>query len=171
MNRSWFTADWHLFHGAILRYCNRPFTNVKEMHDALIWRYNQYVGKNDTCYFVGDFAMLRKDQVNKLFPILAQLNGNKILVLGNHDEGKPFTYEKLGFDIVSTACFLPHFPDYVAVHDPAKSIVDETKYFICGHVHQVFLKIKNILNVGVDVWNYYPVSFETVRTYFEKEED
>lgn len=36
--------------------------------------------------------------------------------------------------------------------------IDDGKLNICGHVHQAWLKRGNNVNVGVDVWNFQPVS-------------
>jgi calcineurin-like phosphoesterase family protein len=32
----WFTADEHYGHPKIIKYCNRPFKNAKEMDEVLI---------------------------------------------------------------------------------------------------------------------------------------
>ncbi len=36
----WFTADFHLGHKNIIRYCNRPFETVEEMNQAILERLN-----------------------------------------------------------------------------------------------------------------------------------
>ena len=56
---------------------------VAEQHwDFLKNLYNQTVGKNDLCFILGDFSLAHAKQTNEL---LEQLNGDKILVRGNHD--------------------------------------------------------------------------------------
>jgi len=52
------------------------FSNYEEM---LIHNHNKTVKPTDTCLFLGDFSF------NSPSPWASQLNGNKILVLGNHD--------------------------------------------------------------------------------------
>ncbi|MEN9358901.1 MAG: hypothetical protein RL095_436 [Verrucomicrobiota bacterium] len=42
-----FTGDQHWFHENIIKYTQRPFQNVEEMHEELILRHNAVVGKND----------------------------------------------------------------------------------------------------------------------------
>ena len=44
------------------------------------------------------------------------------------------------------------------VHDPAESQVRRDRVFLVGHVHDLFKICKNAINVGVDVWDYRPVS-------------
>lgn len=162
---TWFSADHHFFHDNIIHKIKlrTQFSGLKRMHSYMIEKHNTYVKPEDTCYFVGDIAMLRKDKIMKLHPILDQLNGNKHLVLGNHDEGKPFTYVKMGFDSVHTALILPEDNKFVLAHDPANSVVDRSKAWIVGHVHKLFTRVGNCINVGVDVWDFEPVSLDLVK--------
>lgn len=163
----WFTSDLHFYHQNIIKYCNRPFNSVKEMNKHLLQYYNQTVDKNDTCYFIGDMAMLNITNLNKLSKIIQELNGRKILILGNHDDGKPFTYVNMGFESVHTSLILPEDNRFVLCHDPACSIVDDNRYWIVGHVHRMFKKLNNCINVGVDVWNYKPINLEQIKSEFD----
>ena len=52
----WFSADFHLGHKNIISLCNRPFSNIEEMNDEIIFRWNSVVSKNDECWFLGDFS-------------------------------------------------------------------------------------------------------------------
>lgn len=158
-----FTADWHLFHPAIINFCKRPFKNEDAMRAALIRNCNEVVGPGDVVYHIGDFAMLRRDQISKIGPVLDKLNGTHILVLGNHDEGKPFTYERLGFLTVHTA--LIYNSDVILRHDPAACVVQADKLWLVGHVHNLFKCVNapiRCYNVGVDVNNFYPVTLEQI---------
>jgi len=38
MSSVWFTADFHLGHFNIIRYCHRPFASVEEMDNAICER-------------------------------------------------------------------------------------------------------------------------------------
>ena len=53
MANIWFTADFHLGHKNIIRYCNRPFDTVEEMNRTIIERLNSLVKTNDILYFLG----------------------------------------------------------------------------------------------------------------------
>ena len=81
MSNIWWTADTHLDHANIIRYCNRPFANKDEMNEVIIQNWNSVVKHEDTIYHLGDFAF-SKDP-GKFFH---RLNGNKILIKGNHDK-------------------------------------------------------------------------------------
>jgi calcineurin-like phosphoesterase family protein len=54
---TWFTADFHLGHSNIIRYCNRPFPDTAEMDEAIIARLNASVKAEDELYYLGDFCM------------------------------------------------------------------------------------------------------------------
>jgi calcineurin-like phosphoesterase family protein len=47
MPNTWFTADFHLGHANIIRYCNRPFSTVEEMDQTILERLNASVKVND----------------------------------------------------------------------------------------------------------------------------
>jgi len=156
----WFTSDQHFNHENIIELCSRPFDKLETMNKTIIRNYNELVGKNDRVYFIGDIFWGNHE--NELRKILERLNGEKCLILGNHDKLNPFLYEELGFKQVATSLKVEEF---VLVHDPAKSIVDRNIPFICGHVHELFKVQKNVLNVSVDAWDFKPVSIEEARTH------
>lgn len=97
MNRNtFFTSDFHIGHEAVMKFCKRPFKDLHDMHCQLIKRYNNTVKKYDVCYFIGDIGMGRSDVLKN---VIYQLNGIKILILGNHDN-KTNTMYQAGFDAV-----------------------------------------------------------------------
>jgi calcineurin-like phosphoesterase family protein len=83
----WFTADWHFFHDRILDFHPKRKeifgNNMKEVTEKMIQKWNSRIDKHDTVYILGDFAFGTTDEKRKLFQ---RLNGNKILILGNHDK-------------------------------------------------------------------------------------
>lgn len=93
---TFFTSDWHINHANSLKFDNRPFKTVEEMHRALIRNYNAQVPKNGICYFLGDIATGPTEIVRA---ILDQLNGTKVCIVGNHDKAYAAMYN-CGFDVV-----------------------------------------------------------------------
>ena len=75
-----FTADTHLGHKNIITSTNRPFKSVAAMDGAIVKRWNERVTPQDRVYHLGDFAFDDHD------PYLELLNGQKHLILGNHDD-------------------------------------------------------------------------------------
>ena len=74
-----FTADLHFAHQSIIRHCDRPYDNVHEMNEALVENWNSVVTEKSLVYILGDFAWMRPDYW------MDRLNGQKILIIGNHD--------------------------------------------------------------------------------------
>ena len=83
----WLTADLHLGHVNIIEYCDRPFSDVDSMNEAIVERWNQTVAAEDRVLVLGDVAMGRIDDTLK---IARRLNGVKVLLTGNHDRSRPF---------------------------------------------------------------------------------
>ena len=80
----WFTADFHLGHKNIIRYCNRPFQTVEEMNQEILERLNSRVKANDILYFLGDFCIGPKARAAEF---RQKIRCKKIFALaGNHDK-------------------------------------------------------------------------------------
>jgi calcineurin-like phosphoesterase family protein len=157
-----FTADHHFYHDPIIEMCNRPYKTGHQMHKDIIRKHNERVTNNDIVYFVGDVSFSKdKEPIRR---IISKLNGQKHLILGNHDYLNPFDYVDIGFISVHTSLeIFTEFGNYILVHDPAISQIDRTRIFLCGHIHDLFLKQKNCINVGVDVHNFYPISIQQIK--------
>src|SRR5579863_2896472 len=95
----WFTSDTHFGHTNIIRYCNRPFKDAGEMDRAMVENWNALVKPEDTIYHLGDVSFSSPDRTKH---ILSNMNGHKILILGNHDRSE-FKMKTWGFDEVYLA--------------------------------------------------------------------
>ena len=165
----WFTSDTHFGHKAVIEYCSRPFADVQEMDAELIRRWNVLVGEKDVVYHLGDFFFCGAVRTQE---ILSQLNGYKVLIRGNHDHWKDAKYKRLGVHEVmpylqfGKEIHLSHFPYKGEELDDRKfdqQIEDDGKWLLHGHVHCVYKKKKRMINVGVDQWNYAPVSYDEIQ--------
>lgn len=163
---TFFTADWHLCHDNIIKYCDRPFKNAKEMDRTIVKNYCEMVSNSDVVFFVGDLSMRRRQYLEWFIKLFRKLPGVKHLILGNHDYLHPFDYIEVGFTSVHTSL---EVGDFILVHDPAVATVDRSRKFICGHVHGLFKLQGNALNVGVDVWDFKPVTLAQVYEAFNAE--
>jgi calcineurin-like phosphoesterase family protein len=163
----YFTADWHIFHRHIIEYCNRPFASEKQMRNVLMDNYNKTVGKNDSCFFLGDMAMLGTSQWEALKAVVQKLNGNKHLIFGNHDEYKWQRYVDIGFTTVHSALWLEEAGlNLVLAHDPSVyCTLKPDTIFLHGHIHTLYKSLpdQNVVNVGVDMWNFYPINIDQIR--------
>lgn len=159
----WFSADWHVFHDRIIRYCRRPFRHVQQMHDALIANYCEVVGPEDEVYFLGDFTLRGPSLIRGVQKIAKRLPGRKHFILGNHDRLRPHSYLRMGFASVHTSLdLIQDGVRYCLVHDPVDA-PNGTERLLCGHVHDNW-RVRNqpcpTVNVGVDVWDFRPVAFD-----------
>jgi calcineurin-like phosphoesterase family protein len=163
---NWITSDTHFNHANIIDYCSRPFSDIAAMNYALIARWNERVTPEDTVYHLGDFAMGSPVAWPKF---TSRLYGHKILVPGNHDRDRGEMLA-IGFNQVldvnvvvnidGVLAWLNHYPlkDETArkfVRPPAPAEYDIA---LCGHVHQHWKVKQGVVNVGVDVWDFTPIS-------------
>lgn len=182
---TWYTADLHFGHENIIRLCNRPFSDAAAMDAELTDAWNRCVRPGDTVWVLGDVALS-----TRRLSLVARLSGRKILVAGNHDtcweghkrwRGAVAAYFDAGFDEVVTTgivdehrlsdgravrlAHLPHSGDFTGEdHDryAERRPADDGLPLLCGHVHQRWATFGRQINVGVDVWNYQPVSEELI---------
>lgn len=83
--KCWFTSDTHYGHANVMRFCNRPWSDINMMNKGLEDRWNEVVGENDIVFILGDVFWYKDPQqmTNKL----KRLNGSQIYILpGNHDD-------------------------------------------------------------------------------------
>ncbi len=161
-----FTADTHLGHANIIKYCRRPFGSAREMDEVLYTNWTAVVRPDDTIYHLGDVAWGNEDVIAKTMRRLKYLPGKKYLVPGNHDYHLNILAE--GFDEVLPAlCEIgaqTHAGNMRAVlcHYPlaAWNRSHHAALHFHGHMHGRLHADSQRADVGVDVWNYYPVSLE-----------
>jgi calcineurin-like phosphoesterase family protein len=134
---NFYIADTHFGHNNIIQLDNRPFLDMIEMEGEMVRRWNDVVGKKDDVYILGDFCWSTKpDDWND---ICDKLNGNKHLILGNHDIKKmPVKAESNFVEITSykeindckRMIMMSHYPMPFYNHDHYPNAV-----MLYGHVH------------------------------------
>lgn len=82
--KMYFVSDTHFHHKNIIRFANRPFSSVDEMNSAMISNWNNVVAPNSIVYHLGDFAYGTWNG-GSIEDVFHKLNGQKILIRGNHD--------------------------------------------------------------------------------------
>jgi calcineurin-like phosphoesterase family protein len=188
MTTIYFSADMHLNHANIIKYCNRPFykkgdllgtgdisrrpwTSDKIKKDRAYWmdrtlidNWNQTVSYDDIVYHLGDFAYGSKETIKEYEK---QLSGKIIHIKGNHDRQNKMheCIDKCMMGFGGKTVF--------AQHHPPEIMPTECDFVICGHIHdhwkhKIYKKYPNIpvINVGVDVWSYKPVSINSLLKYY-----
>lgn len=71
-----YIADMHFGHENVLRFDDRPFSEIGQMDETLIQNWNDRVADDDTVYVLGDAFWKNEENSVK---ILQQLNGHKHL--------------------------------------------------------------------------------------------
>lgn len=162
----YFTADTHFGHANVVKMCQRPFPDVEAMNEAMIAAWNDRVHGNDTVYIVGDMFFRCEDPES----ILKRLKGKKRLIVGNHD-GSWMGKVELARYFISVDLYLEISDGAHALtlcHYPLLTWKHAKKsYMVHGHIHAntdadfwPLLRIRdNVLNAGVDVNGYMPVTF------------
>jgi len=164
----WFTADFHLSHKNIIKYCNRPFKSVEEMDDSIIINLTESVKSGDILYFLGDLTF-KKETAIEFFDILKGIEIHYII--GNHDS-------KEVINIARQFCASVTNLTDIYIHDQPISLchyamrVWNKSHFnawqLYGHSHGSLGPIGKQCDVGVDTNNYRPISFENLKVIMEK---
>lgn len=158
-------SDTHFGHDAMCKFLRndgtkvRPFDNANDMDECMIENWNRIVRPKDKIYHLGDVAIKRKD-----LKTLKKLNGEKILIKGNHDIFKLKDYAEYFKDIRGTHkldkyYILSHFP----IHPDC---IGDNQWNFHGHIHykNVINEFDEInpkyLNCCVEHWYYSPISLD-----------
>ena len=184
-SKVFFTSDTHWGHGNIIKFCDRPFKDVEEMNYKLIENWNKKVPQDGLVFHLGDFAWGGSDMWKN---IRQQLNGEIILIKGNHDqknmsstaEQTLFKYSawQMLIEIEGRKVLLNHFPFlcYAGVYRDPKGLV----YNLYGHVHsgpgkkgedipRLIHTFPTQFDVGVDNNDYEPISWYEVNEKIQKQ--
>lgn len=127
----WVWSDLHFHHKNIIGFSERPYEDLEQMHEHLLANHNDYVSNDDIVIWVGDIGFKGTGILNEM---LAEYNGYKILVVGNHDfNGKKL--RKLAFD-ETHLIYAVDYPDVslVFTHYPMYT-VPEPWVNVHGHLH------------------------------------
>lgn len=108
-------SDTHFGHAGVCRFLRddgtklRPWDSPEEMDEEMVNRWNETVRPNDKVYHLGDVVINRK-----ALSIMHRLNGDKVLIKGNHDIFKLKDYTPYFRDIrgshVMNGILLTHIP-------------------------------------------------------------
>lgn len=159
MQNIFFTSDTHWHHKNIIDYCKRPFSSVEEMDEILVQNWNSVVKPQDKIYHLGDVFFPKKTSSDCIF---SRLNGTKILILGNHDNGKDQQLHKW-FKRIYSYRILPDLRVMLS-HIPVQeeSIQRKCILNIHGHTHEKGSPKGPYRSACVELWDYTPVAYESI---------
>jgi len=168
----YFTADTHFYHQNVIKYCNRPWKYADEMNEGLIKNWNDTVGDNDHVYHLGDFSFANADKTEA---IACRLKGKKYLIRGNHDHRKVvdriapyFEWIKDVYQLTVQDKEHPHGKQLIWLAHYAHRVWPQQSYgswCFYGHSHGALANDleRGTVDVGVDCWDYRPVSYEQLK--------
>lgn len=146
------------------------------MNEEIIRRHNEVVLPEDKVYILGDCGL--NAEPIEIIDCLGRLNGEKHLIIGNHDTnnrvydfaisgifadvamGDRFTYKKIQF-------ILSHYPTLTANFEDSKPI-----WNIFGHLHSpkhFHDNLPHCFHVSMESNNCYPISLDDIITLIKNE--
>lgn len=174
MRDIWVISDTHFGHENILKFRDendelirgKLFESVEEMDEIMIQQWNKYVKPGDKVYHLGDVFFGPKDDFIKKWK---RLNGQKRLILGNHDDAKFFARHELVAKINMWRMFPEHglLLTHVPIHD---TVLFEGRFKdfdkalnVHGHIHQNPSPTEKHKCVCVEHIDYTPIHIEDIR--------
>lgn len=174
--KTYFTADWHLGEDRIgingkPDFFDRPVFSTEEQDKLMIENFKSVFRDGDELYHLGDVVY---DMNERSLSLLRDLKGcypnsRFILITGNYDDGRTgdlglslfdFIYPDKIIDLPGIGItYLNHYPDQCLEQ------VYNADLCLTAHIHGLWRVQKGMINVGVDVWNYKPVSLERLAFY------
>ena len=149
----------------------RPWDNADEMDEEMVRRWNDKVRPNDKVYHLGDVVINRK-----ALGIMRRLNGDKVLIRGNHDIFRDTEYREHFRELrayhVMNGMILSHIP----IHEES---LGRFGVNIHGHLHanrvmKMGLRNERVVDtryhcVCVEQTDFTPILFEDVIKRIEAE--
>ena len=134
MPATFLVSDTHFGHMGVCRFTRsdgvtklRPWDNSDEMDEEMVKRWNDRVRPNDKVYHLGDVVINRR-----ALSIMSRLNGDKVLIRGNHDIFRDDEYRKYFRELrayhVMNGMILSHIP----IHEES---LGRFGVNIHGHLH------------------------------------
>lgn len=140
MSKVFYISDMHIGHKNCLSFDNRPFMTIEEQDNEIIKRWNSVVTIDDDVWILGDISWYSPEKTIQIFN---QLNGNKHLCVGNHDQKllKNNNVRDLFVEIVDyKELYLDKKHAVVLCHYPIPCYKNHYYgwYHLYGHVHTSF---------------------------------
>lgn len=177
---TFFTADTHFGHEAILRHDQHwlppdrgvVFASIDDRDDYIISRWNEVVGVKDEVWHLGDFCFLNDRQRRPVDWYTDKLNGRIHLVLGNHDDGDTLRKWPWCFSSIQDYRYLRRARRELALlHYPMVSWRGSHRgsWHLHGHTHgSLSSEGKRRLDVGIMAHGYRPWAWDEVVMYMEQ---
>lgn len=194
MPQTWYISDTHFGHTNCWEKFKdadgnpmRPFTSTEEMDETMVERWNEVVAPADRVFHLGDVVMNKR-----YIPVLERLNGEKHLIIGNHDihhldKLDPYFKTMTAMRIISGVVFthFPIHPDQLPrfgtnvhghLHD-GRVMTKGTQLYTDGQpngasgIEQVEVTDPRYHSVCVEHTDYRPVSIDQLRKRIDDQQE
>lgn len=174
-------SDTHWGHQGMVKFLRadgtklRPWDTTEEMDEAMIANWNRVVSPKDKVYHLGDVVINRR-----ALKTLERLNGDKVLIKGNHDIFRLEEYTPYFRDIRGFGAFDGFALTHIPIHPDS---LERWKGNIHGHLHAN--RVMKEYTAHLDVWedidpqylcvsmehiDYTPISWDEVKKRFEEQQ-
>lgn len=167
MSNIFLIGDTHFGHANILTFKKndgsplRKFSDIHHHDEYLIYKWNSVVRPQDKVYHLGDIGFRNFTSVKAVFD---RLNGEKVLIKGNHDTFKLSQYQQIFKDVRAYHQLDGFILSHIPIHPESLSRWSGN---IHGHLHSQTLNDKRYINVSVEqLHDYEPVSLTAIRSKF-----
>jgi len=169
------TSDHHFFHRNLIALVGRPFQSEYGMNRHMVEQWNKVIHPEDLVVHVGDFSAGLKGRKKELIKLTKELNGERMLILGNHDHfTEEYYLDVLGFSYVDffyiyKDIMFSHYPLVQNPKYPNEQIdllveiakENKSKLILHGHQHNpAYKNYENHFNVCVDRHEYKPINLK-----------
>ena len=173
-------SDTHFGHKGVCHFTRndgvtklRPFDTPEEMDEFMVAAWNERVRPTDKVYHLGDVVINRK-----ALKIMSRLNGDKVLIRGNHDIFPDVEYREYFRELrayhVMNGMILSHIPVHpeslgrfgvnIHGHLHANRVMRDLAH--CGRLDQIDVRYHNVC---VEQTDFAPILFEDVIRRIEAE--
>jgi calcineurin-like phosphoesterase family protein len=165
MSTVFVVADTHFGHAGMCKFLRedgtkmRPWDTPEEMDEELVKRWNDTVRPKDKVYHLGDVVINRK-----ALSILTRLNGDKVLIKGNHDIFPLKDYVKHFRDIRAYYVWNRLMCSHIPIHAESKG---SFRGNVHGHLHHRALEDPWYFCVCVERTEYRPIALEMISQQFD----
>jgi calcineurin-like phosphoesterase family protein len=166
MRKVFLISDLHLGHKGIVSFMTedgiskmRPWNDVDEMNEILVSNWNSVVKSQDLVYNLGDVSLNKR-----YLPLLDRMNGEKRLILGNHDRFSISEYQKYFTKIYGSL----KLDKFILTHYPVdiNSIPDWCLANVHGHIHEKESPSNKHFNISVEKIDYTPIALDRIKQIF-----
>lgn len=184
MSNTFIAADLHLSHQGIVKFLcedgitkERPWDNIHDMNEAIIHNWNSIITPRDRVLVLGDAVINRS-----ALPQIGRLNGQKELVMGNHDVFRTEEYMEYFHKVHGSL----KIDDIIFTHIPVHPSELGSRWKVNCHGHLHSKVVMREWNHYDDVWyepderyiccslehiNYTPISLEDLKIRIKEQQE